>query len=81
MRCLDCSGDGRFRKVCREFYEEADVVCIVYDVTSIDSFENAKKWLESFIAKVKKTKEDRVNKILYYIIGNKCDVDSEERIV
>jgi len=71
----DTAGQERFRSLGKNFYKDAYIVFLVYDISVPKSFENLKKiWY-------KELKENgEVNPIIF-IVGNKCDLYEEEDTV
>ena len=69
----DTAGQERYRSISRMYYQDAAAVIIVYNVTEMKSFENAKLWLEEIKAK---TREDPI----IGLIGNKSDLVIEEKV-
>lgn len=68
LLCWDCSGQEIFRSFTQNFLRGASVILIVYDVTSIGSFNNLKIWLDETEARPEA-------KIV--ICGNKLDLKSK----
>jgi small GTP-binding protein len=54
------------------YYKGAKAILIVYDITSPDSFEGAKKWVTEL--------ETNTHNILLVLIGNKTDLESNRKI-
>lgn len=46
LQVWDAAGQERFRSLSTAYYRGAHGVIIVYDVTSMESFSNVKKWLD-----------------------------------
>ena len=65
----DTAGQERFRTIVPMYFRKAAVVIIVFDITCRQSFENIDEW-------VKIVNENSTN-IQLIIIGNKCDLRSE----
>ncbi|KAI8883857.1 ras-related protein Rab11D-like protein [Backusella circina FSU 941] len=70
----DTSGQERFRSISSKYYQSAVGVIFVYDITSIESFQNIKNWLEHVAYY---SQEDP----LFMLIGNKLDLAKESRAV
>lgn len=64
----DCAGQEIFRSFTQNFLRGASIILIVYDVTSIESFNNLKIWLDETEARPEA-------KIV--ICGNKSDLKSK----
>ena len=54
------------------YYRGASCAIIVYDITSKDSFNGAKMWVDEISKKTRNCK--------MFILGNKCDLDNEREV-
>ena len=60
------------------FSGNINFVIIVYDITDYDSFDHLKNWFDiSYRMKKLKQYDDNNKDQLYYIIGNKREIDNE----
>ncbi|KAL6121505.1 hypothetical protein NUSPORA_01556 [Nucleospora cyclopteri] len=66
----DTAGQERYYSLIPMYYRGANVALIVYDVTSQESFETAKKWVEDL-------KIEKPDNFLKVLVGNKIDLDQE----
>ncbi|XP_063306613.1 ras-related protein Rab-44 [Pelobates fuscus] len=73
LQLWDTAGQERFHSITEQFFRKADGIVIMYDVTSKDSFNAARYWLNCI---KEKTEED----IVILLIGNKIDCDSERKV-
>ena len=72
LQIWDTAGQDRFRTMSSTYYRGADGAIIVYDVTSLESFNNVGRWLEDM---------NMYNKNVYKIIvGNKNDNTSSQTL-
>eukprot|EP00340_Litonotus_pictus_P006881 CAMPEP_0170515210 /NCGR_PEP_ID=MMETSP0209-20121228/1673_1 /TAXON_ID=665100 ORGANISM="Litonotus pictus, Strain P1" /NCGR_SAMPLE_ID=MMETSP0209 /ASSEMBLY_ACC=CAM_ASM_000301 /LENGTH=201 /DNA_ID=CAMNT_0010799593 /DNA_START=1 /DNA_END=609 /DNA_ORIENTATION=+ len=69
----DTAGQEKFRSLAPIYYRKADVAIVVYDVTSVQSFEGAKKWVEEL-------HERASSGIIINICGNKLDLSESRRV-
>ena len=70
----DTAGQERYRSLGRRFYKEAFIVCLVYDITSSQSFENLKNiWY-------KELKDNGEKCTVLGIVGNKSDLYENEEV-
>ena len=69
----DTAGQERYYSLIPMYYRGANAALVVYDITSAESFEHAKRWIED----LKTEKPDNFMKVL---IGNKVDL-SEAAVI
>ncbi|KAL8992094.1 MAG: hypothetical protein Q9169_007379 [Polycauliona sp. 2 TL-2023] len=73
LQIWDTAGQERFRTITSSYYRGAHGICVVYDVTDMDSFNNVKQWLQE----IDRYATEGVNKLL---VGNKSDM-SDKKVV
>ena len=76
IKLWDTAGQERFKALTQNYFKNAEGVLLVYDVTSTESFENLKFWIDSI-------KDNMVQKnmnIPLIIIGNKIDMEDSREI-
>ncbi|KAL1528975.1 hypothetical protein AB1Y20_010296 [Prymnesium parvum] len=71
LQIWDTAGQERFRTISSTYYRGAHGIIVVYDVTSLESFNNVKRWL----TEIDKYARENVNKLL---VGNKSDLGDSE---
>eukprot|EP01111_Echinosteliopsis_oligospora_P013643 TRINITY_DN4940_c0_g1_i1.p1 TRINITY_DN4940_c0_g1~~TRINITY_DN4940_c0_g1_i1.p1 ORF type:complete len:257 (-),score=75.05 TRINITY_DN4940_c0_g1_i1:37-807(-) len=76
LQIWDTAGQERYKGLISAYYRGAQGVVIVYDITSLESFENIKKWL----AEVDEVLASSSSQIPKMIIGNKADLN-ELRVI
>lgn len=69
LQLWDTAGQERFRAVTKQYYNKADGVLILFDLTKADSFNNLESWLEEM--------EEQKSNFVIYILGNKLDMYNE----
>ena len=70
----DTAGQEKYRAIGRHFYKESYIVCLVYDITNKESFQNLKKiWYPELVEYGEKYK-------IVALIGNKIDKYLEEEV-
>ena len=70
----DTAGQEKYRAIGRHFYKESYIVCLVYDITSKDSFKNLQDvWYPELLEYGEKYK-------IIALIGNKVDRYLEETV-
>ena len=71
----DTTGQERFRSLGKNFYKDAYIVLLVYDITRLESFENLKNiWY-------KELNENVEQNPIIAVVGNKSDLYEEDEIV
>ena len=76
MTLWDTAGQDRFKSLPKKYYQNADGVLLLYDVTSEDTFNNVSNWMKD----VKENSNKNINsengqpEIALYLIGNKIDL-------
>lgn len=72
LNIYDTAGQERFMSICKNFFQRADGIILVYDITSRESYEYIPNWIE----KIKEFNQD----LPIILFGNKID-DEDNRIV
>lgn len=73
LQIWDTAGQERFRTITSAYYRGADGIIMVYDVTSMESFEHVEEWL----SEVDRYASENTIKLL---IGNKADLEDEKQV-
>ena len=71
VRLWDTAGQERFKSLTPNYFKNAEGVIITYDITSSQSFENLKFWINS----IKTNLGEKNNIIPIIIVGNKLDME------
>lgn len=66
----DTAGQQKFRAIAKIYYKDAKVAIVVYDVTSRESFEGLKTWMDEL-------KEKGPQNMVIAVVGNKIDLLNE----
>ncbi|XP_054280725.1 ras-related protein Rab-13 [Macrosteles quadrilineatus] len=66
MQIWDTAGQERFRTLTTAYYRGAMGILLMYDVTSLDSFNSLPYWLQNI-------KENASPNVVKVLAGNKCD--------
>ena len=70
----DTAGQERYHALGKHFYKNSYIVCLVYDITRLESFQNVKDiWYKD----IKTYGEED---IILAIVGNKCDCYEQENV-
>jgi len=75
VKIFDTAGQERFKSITANYLRNAEGVILVYDLTSTESFENLKFWIESI-----KNNLGNDEPIPIIIIGNKIDLEGAREI-
>eukprot|EP01121_Diplochlamys_sp_Union-15-3_P006216 TRINITY_DN16713_c0_g1_i2.p1 TRINITY_DN16713_c0_g1~~TRINITY_DN16713_c0_g1_i2.p1 ORF type:complete len:203 (-),score=25.63 TRINITY_DN16713_c0_g1_i2:31-639(-) len=73
MEIWDTAGQERYRTITSSFYNEANGVMVVYDITNPESFDNVPRWLQE----LERYAPSEIPKI---IIGNKVDLEADRKV-
>ena len=73
LQIWDTAGQDRFRSITKNYYKGSHGIILIYDVTSLKTFENVKSW-------VSQIHEEIYDKVVIYLVGNKIDMDDERKV-
>ena len=73
LQIWDTAGQEKYRSVTPIYYRDASAAICVYDVTSRESLEDAKKWISDL-------RQYSPAQIVIGLAGNKCDLYSQEEV-
>ena len=73
IQIWDTAGQENFRSIARAYYKNSICACIVYDITSRNSFNSVQSWIDDC------TKQTPRN-ILLLLIGNKNDLNDKREV-
>ncbi|KAL7347225.1 Ras-related protein Rab-26 [Encephalitozoon intestinalis] len=69
----DTAGQERYNSLIPMYYRGAQVALIVYDITSVESFETAKRWVEELSF-------EKPREFIKVLIGNKSDLEEDRKV-
>ena len=69
----DTAGQERYNSLIPMYYRGAQVALIVYDITSAESFETAKRWVEELGF-------EKPREFIKVLVGNKSDLEHDRKI-
>ena len=72
LQMWDTAGADRFRSITKSYYRGSNIICLVYDVTNLNSFKNIKNWMKDI-------EDFKKEKVYIVLVGNKCD--SLDRVI
>jgi small GTP-binding protein len=73
LQICDTAGQEQFQSVCPNFYRDAQGALVVFDVTSLQSFQRIRYWIDELSATMR-------DPFIFCIVGNKTD-KSDKRII
>ena len=73
MQIWDTAGHEKFRTITTSYYNSAQAIIILYDITQKSSFDHIRNWI---------TEIDKFGKqgVLKVIVGNKLDLENNRKI-
>ena len=74
----DTAGQERFRSLPKKYYQNADGIFLLYDVTKRETFKNVSSWMKDIQNNANRGNEDISSSIVIYLLGNKIDMDERE---
>ena len=77
MTLWDTAGQERFKCLPKKYYQNADGVLLLFDVTNEDTFNNVSNWMKD--VKENSNKDGKESDIALYLIGNK--IDKPDRVI
>lgn len=79
----DTAGEERFKSLPRKYYQNAEGIFLVFDVTLEDSFKNVKNWIsdvkENSTKSISAGENGKPPEISLYLLGNK--IDKGDRVI
>ena len=73
IQIWDTAGQENFRSIARAYYKNSICACIVYDITSRNSFNSVQSWIDDCTKQTPKS-------ILLLLIGNKNDLNDRREV-
>jgi small GTP-binding protein len=77
MTLWDTAGQERFKCLPKKYYQNADGVLLLFDVTNEQTFNNVTNWMKD--VKENSIKDGKDSKIALFLIGNK--IDKPDRVI
>ena len=74
LQLWDTAGQERFRSLIPSYIRDSSVAVVVYDVTSMKTFQQTKKWIDD-------VRGERGNDVIVVLVGNKTDLGDSKREV
>ena len=73
LQIWDTAGQDRFRAITKNYYKSANGIILIYDVTSLVTYENVKAWISQI-------REEAPPNVVIFIAGNKIDMEEERKV-
>ncbi|KAK8805658.1 hypothetical protein WA158_002314 [Blastocystis sp. Blastoise] len=73
LQIWDTAGQEKYQGLTKMYYRQTDVALIVYDITSQDSFNKAKKWYTEL-------KEQNNTNSMVILLGNRSDLEQHRKV-
>lgn len=74
LQLWDTAGQERFRSVTKNVYKNANAIVLLYAINSREAFSNISEWAQQIEA-------SSGSAIIKILVGNKCDLGDDERVV
>ncbi len=73
LQIWDTAGQDRFRAITKNYYKGANGIILIYDITSLQTYDNVKNWISQI-------REEASPNVVIYIAGNKIDLEEERKV-
>jgi small GTP-binding protein len=73
LQVWDTAGQDRFRSITKNYFRGSHGIILIYDITSLASFNNIKSWLQQI-------RESLGNTVSILLVGNKSDLEHSRRV-
>lgn len=73
LQLWDTAGQERFRSLIPSYIRDSSVAVVVYDITSLESFQETNKWIED-------VRKERGEDVIIMLVGNKTDLSNTRQV-
>ena len=73
LQLWDTAGQERFRSLIPSYIRDSSVAVVVYDISSLKSFQNTRKWVDD-------VRGERGNDVIIVLVGNKTDLGDKREV-
>lgn len=73
LQLWDTAGQERFRSLIPSYIRDSSVAVVVYDITSLKSFQNTRKWVDD-------VRGERGQDVIIVLVGNKTDLSDKREV-
>ena len=70
----DTAGQEKFQNIVKQYYNGANGILLIFDITNKKSFDKIDFWYNDLINRIKK------DEIIIYLVGNKIDLEENRQI-
>ena len=70
----DTAGQEKFQNIVKQYYNGANGILLIFDITNKKSFDKIDFWYNDLINRIKK------DEIIIYLVGNKVDLEENRQI-
>ena len=77
LQIWDTAGQERFQSLGNAFYRGADACVLVYDITSLQSFQRIQTWRDNFLHQ---SSPDKPESFPFLLMGNKADLEDQRQV-
>jgi len=73
LQLWDTAGQERFRSLIPSYIRDSSVAVVVYDISSLKSFQNTRKWVDD-------VRSERGDDVIIVLVGNKTDLNDKREV-
>ncbi|KAL8950639.1 MAG: hypothetical protein Q9222_003323 [Ikaeria aurantiellina] len=73
LQLWDTAGQERFRSLIPSYIRDSSVAVVVYDISSLKSFQNTRKWVDD-------VRGERGQDVIIVLVGNKTDLGDKREV-
>ena len=73
LQLWDTAGQERFRSLIPSYIRDSSVAVVVYDISSLKSFQNTRKWVDD-------VRGERGADVIIVLVGNKTDLGDKREV-
>ena len=72
VQLWDSAGQSIYQSITKNLFNRVQGIIILYDITNLNSFLSVEKWIKII--------EEENKKLIYEIVGNKCDLEDLRKV-
>ena len=74
LQLWDTAGQEKYRSIIKPYYKNSNLIVLVYNINNLLTFKSIPKWVDEVKAETYKNTK-------FLLVGNKCDLEENEREV